>query len=49
MENNEDENLMINHNIELDISKLPKLMQNTIADLAPLMIERRQDNDNSKI
>ena len=33
MENNEDEYLMINHNIELDISKLPKLMQNTIADL----------------
>ncbi len=33
MENNKDEYLMIDHTIELDVSKLPKLMQNTIADL----------------
>lgn len=33
MKNNEDEYLMIDHTIELDVSKLPKLMQNTIADL----------------
>lgn len=32
-ENNKDEYLMIDHTIELDVSKLPKLMQNTIADL----------------
>ena len=33
MENNKDEYLMIDHTIKLDVSKLPKLMQNTIADL----------------
>ena len=33
MKNNEDEYLMIDHTIELDVSKLPKLMRNTIADL----------------
>lgn len=33
MENDKDEYLMIDHTIELDVSKLPKLMQNTIADL----------------
>lgn len=33
MENDKDEYLMIDHTIKLDVSKLPKLMQNTIANL----------------
>lgn len=33
MENNKDTYLMIDHSIELDVSKLPKLMQNIITDL----------------
>lgn len=33
MENSEDKYLMIDHTIELDVSKLPKLIKNTIQDL----------------